>query len=246
MAYLGFPNEDGLIIEKDKLVEVRRKDSTRIVIPEGVKVVKEQAIDFYDYENCPRYRGETYYPGSYKYHEFFDEELEIVFPSTIKTIEYNDLESGIASIKEIIKGFDKKPILKITIRDVESDTSRVYEIIKEELGDLALMIRPTFVMAGEEIELIEVESKRLGPEQLLESQLEGYGNSEVTTLAVDLYHLLSKEKLDESQELINQYFDDHYSNEGEDSEFRTEELQIERPPKKKDDVQVTFGKEVEE
>ena len=163
-----------------------------------------------------------------------------------KTIEYNDLESGIASIKEIIKGFDKKPILKITIRDVESDTSRVYEIIKEELGDLALMIRPTFVMAGEEIELIEVESKRLGPEQLLESQLEGYGNSEVTTLAVDLYHLLSKEKLDESQELINQYFDDHYSNEGEDSEFRTEELQIERPPKKKDDVQVTFGKEVEE
>ena len=91
MAYLGFPNEDGLIIEKDKLVEVRRKDSTRIVIPEGVKVVKEQAIDFYDYENCPRYRGETYYPGSYKYHEFFDEELEIVFPSTIKTIEYNEL-----------------------------------------------------------------------------------------------------------------------------------------------------------
>ena len=163
-----------------------------------------------------------------------------------KTIEYNDLESGIASIKEIIKGFDKKPILKITIRDVESDTSRVYEIIKEELGDLALMIRPTFVMAGEEIELIEVESNRLGPEQLLESQLEGYGNSEVTTLAVDLYHLLSKEKLDESQELINQYFDDHYANEVEDSEFRTEELQIERPPRKKDDVQVTFGKEVEE
>ena len=109
------------------------------------------------------------------------------------------------------------------------------------------MIRPTFVMAGEEIELIEVESKRLGPEQLLESQLEGYGNSEVTTLAIDLYHLLSKEKLDESQELINQYFDDHYVNEVEDSEFKTEELNIEEePPKEKEDVQVTFKKEVEE
>ncbi len=163
-----------------------------------------------------------------------------------KTIDYNDLESGIASIKEVIKGFDKKPILKITIKEVESDTSRVYDIIKEELGDLALMIRPTFVMAGEELELIEVESKKLGPEQLLESQLEGYGNSEVTTLAIDLYHLLSKEKLDESQELINQYFDDHYVNEAEDSEFRTEELQIEEPPKKKEDVQVTFSREVEE
>ena len=163
-----------------------------------------------------------------------------------KTIDYNDLESGIASIKEVIKGFDKKPILKITIKEVESDTSRVYDIIKEELGGLALMIRPTFVMAGEELELIEVESKKLGPEQLLESQLEGYGNSEVTTLAIDLYHLLSKEKLDESQELINQYFDDHYVNEAEDSEFRTEELQIEEPPKKKEDVQVTFSREVEE
>ena len=163
-----------------------------------------------------------------------------------KTIDYNDLESGIASIKEVIKGFDKKPILKITIKEVESDTSRVYDIIKEELGDLALMIRPTFVMAGEELELIEVESKKLGPEQLLESQLEGYGNSEVTTLAIDLYHLLSKEKLDESQELINQYFDDHYVNEAEDSEFKTEELQIEEPPKKKEDVQVTFSREVEE
>ena len=163
-----------------------------------------------------------------------------------KTIDYNDLESGIASIKEVIRGFDKKPILKITIKEVESDTSRVYDIIKEELGDLALMIRPTFVMAGEELELIEVESKKLGPEQLLESQLEGYGNSEVTTLAIDLYHLLSKERLDESQELINQYFDDHYVNEAEDSEFRTEELQIEEPPKKKEDVQVTFSREVEE
>ena len=164
-----------------------------------------------------------------------------------KNINYNELESGIASIREIIKDFDKKPILKLTIRDVESDTSRVYEIIKEELGDLALMIRPTFIMAGEEYELIEVESKKLGPEQLIESKLEGYGNSEVTTLAIDLYHLLSKEKIEESGELISQYYDDHYNSEEEDVEFKTEEIQKPQPPKEeKDDVQVTFSKEVSE
>ena len=163
-----------------------------------------------------------------------------------KTIDYNELESGIAAIRDVIKGFDKKPILNITIRDVESDTGRVHEIIKEELGDLSLMIRPTFVMAGEEIELAEVESKKLGPEQLLEKRLEGYGNSDVTTLAIDLYHMLSKEKLDESGELINQYFNDHYVNEIEESEFKTEELKTEQPPKEKEDVQVTFGKEVSE
>ncbi|MEE1335613.1 metallophosphoesterase family protein [Methanobrevibacter sp.] len=159
-----------------------------------------------------------------------------------KKINYNDLESGIAGIKEIIKDFDKKPILKITINGVESDTSRVYEIIKDELGDLALMIRPTFIMAGEEIEINEIESKRLGPEQLLESQLEGYGNGDVTTLAIDLYHLLSKEKLDESQELINQYFNDHFSYEIEDDGLETDEFIMEQPPKEKEDIQITFDK----
>ena len=164
-----------------------------------------------------------------------------------KNIRYDDLESGIAAIKEVIRGFDKKPILNLTITDVESDTGRVYEIINDELGELALMIRPTFVMAGEEIILDDAKSTNLGPEQLIEKELEGYGNSEVTTLAIDLYRMLSKDKLDESGELINQYFDDHFNRTDEESEFKTEELKSQEPPKEeKEDVQVTFGKEVSE
>jgi DNA repair exonuclease SbcCD nuclease subunit len=155
-----------------------------------------------------------------------------------RTIDYSSLESGIAAIKDTIKDFDKKPILRITIKNVESDTSRVYEIIKEEIGDLALMIRPTFIMAGEEIEIIDAESKTLGPEQLIESRLEGYGNSDVTVLATDLYHLLSKDKMDEAQEIITQYYNDHYSDIDEEHEFKTEEVVKEQPPK--EDVQVTF------
>ena len=157
-----------------------------------------------------------------------------------RELKYNDLESGIAGIKETIKDFDKKPILRLTIKDVDGDTSSVYEIIKAELGDLALMIRPTFIMAGEEYELIEVESRKLGPEQLIESKLEGYGNSYVKTLAIDLYHLLSKDKVEESQELINQYFNDHYANVVEDMEFKTEQVKKEEDLQEKDDVQVTF------
>ena len=161
-----------------------------------------------------------------------------------RNLDYNDLESGIAAIRETIKDFDKNPILRLTIRDVDSDTGRVYEIIKEQLGDLALMIRPTFIMAGEEYEIIDVESKKLGPEQLIESQLEGYGNSEVTTLAIDLYHLLSKDKVDESQEIISQYFDDHYANVAEEFEFKTEEIKKQPLSDDKEDVQVTFDKGV--
>ena len=157
-----------------------------------------------------------------------------------RELKYNDLESGIAGIKETIRDFDKKPILRLTIKDVDGDTSSVYEIIKAELGDLALMIRPTFIMAGEEYELIEVESRKLGPEQLIESKLEGYGNSDVKILAIDLYHLLSKDKVEESQELINQYFNDHYVNVVEDMEFKTEQVKKEEALPEKDDVQVTF------
>ena len=163
-----------------------------------------------------------------------------------RELNYNDLESGIAGIRETIKDFDKKPILKLTIKDVESDTSGVYEIIQDELGDLALMIRPTFIMAGEEFEIIDVESKKLGPEQLLESKLEEYDDAEVTSLAVDLYHMLSKDKLDESQELIDQYFNEHYAIDLDEIEFKTEKVIKEEPPeeKEKEEIQVTFDKEV--
>ena len=159
-----------------------------------------------------------------------------------RTIKYDELESGIAAIKETIRDFDKKPILRLTIQNVDSDTGRVYQIIKEEIGDLALMIRPTFIMAGEEYEVIDFESnKRLGPEQLLEERLNGYGSQDVTNLAVDLYHTLSKDKLEESQALINQYFDDHFKSEDEEIEFKTEEVKKPEPPQEKEDAQVTFG-----
>ncbi|MBE6499621.1 MAG: DNA repair exonuclease [Methanobrevibacter thaueri] len=155
-----------------------------------------------------------------------------------RVIDYNSLESDIAGIKETIKDFDKKPILKLTIKDVELDTSKVYDLIKEEIGDLALMIRPTFIMAGEEYEIINVDTKKLGPEQLIESKLEGYGNSDITTLATDLYQLLSKDKIDEASEIINQYFNDHYSKIEEDVEFKTED--VIKEPLAGDDRQVTF------
>lgn len=134
----------------------------------------------------------------------------------------------------------------MTIKEVESDTSRVYEIINEELGELALMIRPTFVMKDEDVTILPTEGEKIGPEQLIIDSLKGYGNSEVTELAIDLYRLLSKDKLEESKEIIDQYFDGHYTNVVEDTEFKTEEVVKEQPPEKKEDVQQTFDNEVQE
>ena len=162
-----------------------------------------------------------------------------------RKIEYDNLESGIASVKETIKDFDKKPILRLSITDVKSDTSGIYEIINDELGDLALMIRPTFKMEDDDDLPIDIDTENpLGPPQLLEKQLEEYRNGEATTLGVDLYHMLSKDKIDESREIINQYFDENFTSSVEDSEFEAEELEMDQPPEEKEDVQVTFDKEV--
>ena len=158
------------------------------------------------------------------------------------------MESGISNIKETIKDFDKKPILNLIIDNVESDTRGVYEAIKEELGDLSLMIRPTFNMAGQEaINLDDFDNNRVGPEQVLIEKLKGYGNSKIDALAIDLYRLLSKDKLDESHELINQYYNDNYAHVNAGNDFIVEKVVKEKHfGNDEEDVQISFKKEVQE
>ncbi len=169
-----------------------------------------------------------------------------------RSLDYNNLENGIAGIKETIRGFDKKPILNLEIRNVDSDTGIVYDLIKEELGDLALMIRPTFKMIGEDDSVIDIfnEEKSIGPKELIVDKLEGYGNSKITKLALDLYDYLSKDKLEESNEIIDQFFEENYQSLDEEIDFKTEKIEKEEvkeiikeeetSEEQPNDVQVTF------
>lgn len=164
-----------------------------------------------------------------------------------RSLDYNNLESGISGIKETIKGFDKKPILDLEINHVESDTNRVYEMINEELGDLSLMIRPKFRMIEEEdVEVALDDTDRLGPKELIDEQLKGYGNDAVNRLAIDLYELLAKDKTEESQDLLEQFFDEYYHTSIDDAEFKTEEVEFEEEAdEEQKDTQVTFKEVLE-
>ena len=164
-----------------------------------------------------------------------------------RSLDYNNLESGIAGIKETIKDFENKPILDLTINNVESDTSVVYEMITEELGDLALMIRPNFNKVGEEsIDEIFINKDSLGPKELLIEQLKDYRSDEVNQLAVDLYDYLSKDKLEESKELINQFFDEFYDTSKDEPELESKEVEEEdEPQEESEDIQVTFKEVLE-
>ena len=152
-----------------------------------------------------------------------------------KDLDFNNLEEDILAIKETIKNLDKKPILNLTINNVDGDVSHVYEIIQKELGDLTLMIRPNFNMVDLDDPIALPSDGKIGPKELLVERLEGYGNSDVTNLATDLYELLSKGKMDESQEIIDQYFNEHYDNEEKTHEFVTEEIENEEKAEEDDD-----------
>ena len=137
-----------------------------------------------------------------------------------RTLDYDNLASGVEDIKQTIKDFDKKPILNLTVNNVTS-TSNAYEIINEELEDLALMIRPKFITPGEEdIDLIIDKENALGPIEVLSSRLENYDDEDITKFATELYGLLSKDRNDEARELIDEFYKEKYSFEevGEDEQ----------------------------
>ena len=127
-----------------------------------------------------------------------------------KTLDYDNLGSGVDAIKQTIKSFDKKPVLNLTVNNVTS-TSTAYEIINNELEDLALMIRPKFITPGEEnIDLIIDKENALGPIEVLSSRLESYDDEDVTKFATELYNLLSKDKNEEAMELVDEFYREKY------------------------------------
>ena len=127
-----------------------------------------------------------------------------------KTLEYDNLSNGIEEIKQNIKDLDKKPIINLTVNNVTS-TATAYEMIIEELEDLALMVRPKFNIPGEEsIDLIIDKENALGPIEVLSSKLESYEDEDVTKFAAELYNLLSKDKNEEAKELIDEFYKEKY------------------------------------
>ena len=163
-----------------------------------------------------------------------------------RSLDYNNLENGIAGIKETIKDFDKKPILNLEIKNVESDINKVYELINEELGDLSLMIRPNFIMVDDVDAEVIINDSQVGPKQILKDHLKGYDDEAVTNLAVDLYDYLSKDKLDESKDLVDQFYEDNYHTViEEDEDLIIEDIDEETPLEKPKDKQVTFKEVLE-
>ena len=95
----------------------------------------------------------------------------------------------------------------------------------------------------DDIDVIINQKDSLGPLEILKEQLDAYGDESVTRLGLDVYTFLSKDKIDEADEILNHFFDDYYHKD-EDEETETEE-EGEAESADEKDIQVTFKEVLE-
>ena len=87
------------------------------------------------------------------------------------------------------------------------------------------MIRPKFNMADEIIDSEIASDATIGPEELIAKQLEYYKCDELNQFGLDLYDFLSKDKIDESRDLVEQFFSEFYDKSKKYEKAPQEELE---------------------
>ncbi len=162
-----------------------------------------------------------------------------------RNIDYNNLINELKSLKILIEDLDKKPIVNLTVFNVDGNVRDIYEIIENEIGEYTLMFRPTFKFIDDEvdIELFLDKNNILGPKELLIDNLKEIGGEETIKLGLDLYDLLSLNKSEDAMKLAYDFYKDNYN--GKEVEIKTEtakteEIPIEKPKKSKEDYQIQF------
>lgn len=163
-----------------------------------------------------------------------------------RTIDFNNLENDLNAIKVAADEFDSKPIINLTVLNVDRNVKDIHDLISSKLSDSALIIRPVFKFSDdEEIESFSV-SGRLGPRELLVDKLNEFGNENIVKLGVDLYNTLHITHTEEADEVARSYFENNFdsivvdkkddeSDDGEDVEESEEDSNS-----KKDSNVITF------
>lgn len=126
------------------------------------------------------------------------------------TIDFKNLENDLERLKVDIEKLDKKPIVNLTILNVDRNVDDVHDLINSELSELTLMIRPIFKFDDEEEELEIISSNKLGPKELLAKKLGEFGNDSIVKLGVDLYEALYRNSEKEAYNITENYFENNF------------------------------------
>ncbi|MDO5827475.1 MAG: DNA repair exonuclease [Methanobrevibacter sp.] len=127
-------------------------------------------------------------------------------------IDYDKLDEKLEVIKNRIINLEKKPVLELIVENGDFNSSDVYDIINDALGEHVLTIRPTLRPDTIDGPLIpdDIEGT-LDPRGLLYHELDERHNSkEINNLAVDLLDNLSKGNEEESKHISDKFYEDFY------------------------------------
>lgn len=129
----------------------------------------------------------------------------------IETINYENFNSELVELADKLKAEDKKPMLDLTVKGGDFDSSDIYEVILDAIGEYVLNIRPNFKpknILDEELKIEEGEV--LDPKSILRKRVtEEYGRDEVTELAADLLDELSQKNLDGAKTVSENFYNVH-------------------------------------
>lgn len=144
--------------------------------------------------------------------EYVDFELEREF--IVKDIKYYELDEKIEELVEKIENLllkrTKKPVLLLNIKEGNFDRSDVSSRIYDKLGELSLTIRLTYEPTEMDI-TIPGNQKRLSPKVALSNRIKEELGEEFEVLGYDLYKQLSKQNIQEAQDISDTFYEEHYT-----------------------------------
>lgn len=130
-------------------------------------------------------------------------------------VDYKKLYSEMPNFIKEISELELKPIVNINVFGSDFTSSEVYEYLNKELSELCLSYRPTFDFQEKDNDSIEYNPGPININRLIKDKLEDDGE-DVVNFTIDLFDELSKDKLEEAEASVKQFYANRYGSDLDD------------------------------
>ncbi|WP_461462015.1 metallophosphoesterase family protein [Methanobrevibacter sp.] len=130
-------------------------------------------------------------------------------------VDYKKLYSEMPNFINEISKLELKPIVNINVFGSDFTSSEVYEYLNKELSDLCLSYRPTFDFQEIDNDSLDYNPGPININRLIKDKLEDDGE-DVVNFTIDLFDELSKDKLEEAEASVKQFYANRYGGDLDD------------------------------
>lgn len=130
-------------------------------------------------------------------------------------VDYKKLYSEMPNFIKEISELELKPIVNINVFGSDFTSSEVYEYLNKELSELCLSYRPTFDFQEKDNDSLEYNPGPININRLIKDKLEDDGE-DVVNFTIDLFDELSKDKLEDAEASVKQFYANRYGSDLDD------------------------------